>query len=280
MIGKRAGKNRVKATGKGHTVTAESCHFGELSWSIQIINEDCRWECWCSDIIKFYHVQSWHCQQVEWRDWFTSSECNSNLITYVFQIGHSGKPGFIIIICACWTYQHLGSEAVLINHIVLLIFYIYIVIVIYVSVYIYSPVWHYSSLWERFIFFSRVILTLIRIVLLQSEVLVYGPLGQRWCSQKSDANFSGAPIFCILLFLSSTQREKPHSSDLMGKAVSEKTPLRNLSVCGIAIPRGSGHSPLWMCSLDQHNAHPSPASTNLSTSHWLLMVFPARSTAP
>lgn len=124
--------------------------------NIQIINEDCRWECWCSDIIKFCHVQSCHCQHVEWRDWFTSRECTSNLIImYVFQIGHSGKPGFIITTHACWTYQHLGSQAVLINPIVLLILYIYCDFNLCVSLYLFPCLTLFFIMRKIYIFFFQ-----------------------------------------------------------------------------------------------------------------------------
>lgn len=143
---------------------------------------------------------------------------------YVFQIGHSGKPSFIITTHACWTYQHLGSQAVLINHIVLLILYIYCDCNLCVSLYLFPCLTLFFVMRKIYIFFSSVILTLIKIVLLQSELLVYGPLGQRWCSEKYDPNFSGVPIIWILCFLSSTHREN-HTAQILWPKQCQKRHL-------------------------------------------------------
>lgn len=67
----------------------------------------------------------------------------------------------------------------LINHIVLLILYIYCGCNLCVSLYLFPRLTLFFSLRMIYNFFSSVILTLIKIVLLQSELLVYGPLGQR-----------------------------------------------------------------------------------------------------
>jgi len=66
-----------------------------------------------------------------------------------------------------------------INHIVLLILYIYCGCNLYASLYFFPHLTLFFSLRMIYIFSSSVTLTLIKIVLLQSELLVYGALGQR-----------------------------------------------------------------------------------------------------
>lgn len=233
MTGQRAGMNTVRAKGKGCIIR------GRLHWdsrklsflgavlvknpNIQIINGDCRWECWCYNIIKFYHVQSCHCQHIEWRDWFTSSECTSNLIiTYVFQIGHSVKPGFIIIICACWTYQHLGSQGVLINHITLLILYTYCDCNLCVSLYLFPCLALFLTMRKIYIFFQHYF-DLNKDCLTAKWIMSIWTSWAKVVFREIWHKFFRCPHLLNSLLSEFNTEGKPHSSDLMAKAVSEKT---------------------------------------------------------
>ena len=89
-------------------------------------------------------------------------------------------------------------------------------------------------------------------------------LGQRLVLRGIWPTFFRWPCLLGSLFSEFTMEAKPHRSGLMAKAVAGKMPLRKFDLWGIAFPRDTGHSPFWVCPLDQSSPHPSLAPTNLS----------------
>lgn len=152
----------------------------------------------------------------------------------------------------------------LINHIVLLILYIYCGCNLCVSLYLFLCLMLFFQFENDLYIFSSVILTLIKIVLLQSELLVYRPLGQRLVLRGIWPTFFRCPHLLGSLFSEFTMEAKPYRSGLMAKVAAGKMPLRMFNLWGVAFPGGIGHSPLGVCLLDQSGAHPSLAPTSLS----------------